>query len=214
MSQVAHEVDAPIGLNWKTTAGWLSTAVLAVIGLHYFYTTTHFILDTSEASYRDYFPNRGYLFVHVIGGSLALLSGPFQLWSGLRRRVLSWHRAFGFTYLTGVLLGAGGAFYLAAVSPSKPFGFALAVLAFAWIVASAMAFLAIKNRRIKLHKEWMIRSYVLTYSFVSFRFIYRLNVLASLGNDKDATIAWVCWTIPLLLAEVTMQWKHIVRART
>jgi Predicted membrane protein (DUF2306) len=74
--------------------------------------------------------------------------------------------------------------------------------------------LAIKNRRIDVHKEWMIRSYIVTYGFVSFRLIDEMGLFVKLGNERLATTAWICWTIPLLFAEVAMQWKRTVGARS
>ena len=209
MAKAALGLDAPQGTNWKTVAGWLGAAVLAFFGLRYFLlNATHYMVDFSQSSYRQYWPNRGYLFVHIVGGSLALLCGPFQIWSGLRRRVMKAHRAIGTAYLGGVAAGSLAAFYMAAVSPLRTFGIALAVLALAWLVTTSMAFLAIHNRHIDAHKEWMIRSYVITYGFVSFRVISGWNLFGGLGTEQFATIAWMCWTVPLLFAEVALQWKR------
>jgi hypothetical protein len=77
-----------------------------------------------------------------------------------------------------------------------------------------MALIAIKARRFEIHKEWMIRSYVVTFGFVSFRLIDELNIFAGLGTERYATTAWLCWTIPLLFAEVALQWKRTVGARS
>jgi hypothetical protein len=59
----------------------------------------------------------------------------------------------------------------------------------------------------------MIRSYVVTFGFVSFRLIDEFNLFAGLGTERLATTAWLCWTIPLLLAEVALQWKRTIGAR-
>ena len=213
MRQTA-EIISVQATTWKTVLGWIAVGILAIVGLRFFVTSAlHYIIDFSQASYQIYWPNRWYLLVHVAGGSIALLCGPFQIWSGLRRRVLGAHRFLGTAYLTGVAIGSLGAFYMAAVSPLATFGIALTVLAIAWLVTSSMALIAIKYRRIETHKEWMIRSYVVTFGFVVFRLIDEMNVFASLGNERYATTAWVCWTIPLLLVEVALQWKKTVGAR-
>jgi hypothetical protein len=214
LSQVAQQLDTTPRVKLTTIIGWLGAAGLLFVGLRFFVLSAgHYMIDFSQASYTRYWPNRGYLLMHIIGGSLALLSGPFQIWSGLRRRVLKVHRLIGFTYLGGVVLGSAGAFYMASISPLPTFGVALTVLAVAWLVTSGMALLAIKNRRIDVHKEWMIRSYIVTYGFVTFRFMDELGFFASLGKERFATIAWACWTIPLLFAEVAMQWKRTVGAK-
>ena len=48
-------------------------------------------------------------------------------------------------------------------------GASLVTLAIFWLVSGGMAYLAIRNRRVQMHKEWMIRSYVLTFFFVNAR---------------------------------------------
>jgi hypothetical protein len=208
------EISSAQSANLKTVLGWIATAVLAVIGLRFFFTSAlHYIVDFSQTSYRDYWPNRWYLLVHIAGGSIALLSGPFQIWSGLRRRVLGAHRILGMAYVTGVAIGSLGAFYMAVVGPLRTFGIALIALAIGWLVTSSMALIAIKCRRFEIHKEWMIRSYVVTFGFVSFRLIDDLNIFASLGTERYATTAWLCWTIPLLFAEVALQWKKTLGTR-
>ena len=213
MRQTA-EIISVQATTWKTVLGWIAAGILAIVGLRFFVTSAlHYFVDFSQESYQIYWPNRWYLLVHVAGGSIALLSGPFQIWSGLRRRVLGAHRFLGTAYLTGVVIGSLGAFYMAAVSPLPTFGIALTVLAIAWLVTSSMALIAIKYRRIEIHKEWMMRSYVVTFGFVVFRLIDEMNLFANLGNERFATIAWVCWTIPLLLVEVALQWKKTVGAR-
>jgi uncharacterized membrane protein len=194
--------------------GWLFGAIVLLTGVVFLtFGVGHYFFDFSEASYRQYWPHRGYLLMHILGGAVALVTGPFQLWSGLRRRVLKVHRALGKLYLAGVLVGSAGAFYMASVSPIPTFGVALTALGIVWLIVSSMAFIAIRNRRIEVHKEWMIRSYVVTYAFVTFRVVDESGVLAGLGLERLATTAWVSWSIPLLLTEVALQWKRVVRGQ-
>jgi hypothetical protein len=214
VAQSAHRFESPRTFTWTKPIIWLLASVAAVVGIRFFlFAAAHYLIDFSEASYAGYFPNRVYLFAHIAGGSLALLSGPFQIWSGLRRRVLKAHRVLGIAYVSGVVIGSLGALYMAAVSTLPTFAIALSALTTAWLVTTGMAFLAIKKRRIDIHKEWMIRSYVVTYGFVSFRLVDELAIFAPLGLERLATTAWLCWTIPLLFAEVALQWKRTVGAR-
>src|SRR5689334_9747815 len=59
-----------------------------------------------------YWFERGWLMVHILGGMVALLAGPVQLWLGFSDRRMGLHRRLGILYLVGVGVGAGGAFYL------------------------------------------------------------------------------------------------------
>jgi len=56
-------------------------------------------------------------------------------------------------------------------------------LAMAWILTTGVAWAAIVRRKVVLHKEWMIRSYLVAFAFVTFRFITDLlpGVTAKLG---------------------------------
>lgn len=49
------------------------------------------------------------------------------------------------------------------------------------------------------HRSWMIRSYLVAFGFVTFRVI---------NLTLTGAAAWLCWTIPLLLAEVSLRWSN------
>ena len=161
-----------------------------------------------------YWPRRYGLLPHIAGGTLALLIGPLQIWLGETRSVLKWHRVLGTLYLLGVTVGALGAYYLAATTPG-PFAFATGLfgLAVAWTVTTGMAYRAIRARAIDQHREWMIRSYVVTLAFVIFRALDALLTARGVGPlDSISFAAWACWAVPLLLLEPCLQWRK-VRAR-
>src|SRR4030095_4549153 len=54
----------------------------------------------------EYAPRRGWLLLHIVGGMIALLTGPVQLWLGLSDRGMRWHRRMGIGYMTGVGIGS------------------------------------------------------------------------------------------------------------
>jgi hypothetical protein len=60
----------------------------------------------------------------------------------------------------------------------------------------------------------MLRSYTVTFAFVTFRLLD--PVLAkwhvASADDVDTIMAWGCWAVPLLLAEPLIQ-LHRMRAR-
>ena len=56
------------------------------------------------------------------------------------------------------------------------------------------------------YREWMMRSYAVTFAFVTFRF--GVDTFTSQGlapGDAQAIMAWACWAIPLLLLEPMLQ---------
>lgn len=68
----------------------------------------------------------------------------------------------------------------------------------------------IRLKRIPQHKEWMIRSYVVTFAFVLFRYIEESTFASYLIEDvaqRAPTVIWISWAIPLLITEVVLQWN-------
>jgi hypothetical protein len=54
----------------------------------------------------------------------------------------------------------------------------------------------------------MMRSYAVTFAFVTFRF--GVDALISQGlqpGDAQAIMAWACWSLPLLLLEPLLQFR-------
>jgi uncharacterized membrane protein len=177
-----------------------------------------------DPAYYDYlWPWRYALWTHLAGGVVALLVGPIQLWLGLTRRHLRLHRALGRVYLGAAALGLSGASYLIAKELPGDWVFAggLLGLACAWTLTTGMGYLAIRRRRIQQHQEWMIRSYVVACAFVFFRvFVDVLHAFGVHGPKGAQTAeelklaAWFCWSIPLLVTEVIIQWRHMRSAES
>lgn len=176
-------------------------------------------LQYTEASYERFWERSGWLLIHVLGGSLALLIGPFQFWSGLRRphltvhrwrRLMTVHRWTGRLYVAGIVCGAATAFQLSFHTEEWTFGVALFTGAVVWLVTTAVALVAAIRRRIQAHREWVMRSYILTFSFVSFRLILEIPWVEQLGTDAQTstTVGWLCWVVPLLTYECVRQLRQ------
>ncbi len=201
-----HRADAQAASTWLWRLTLAGIAVAAVrFYIHY---PLHYIVEQTPASYGGYWPHRWWLRLHIAGASIALVTGPFQLWSGLRRRHLTVHRTIGYGYLAGAVLGGIGAFGLALWSAAADHGVSVFVFAMAWWVSLGMAFRAVLARRILEHQDWMVRGYVLTYGFVSIRAVSELPVWSALGAMAEPTQNWLGWVVPVLLADVVMRWRR------
>jgi uncharacterized membrane protein len=160
----------------------------------------------------NYWAMRGWLLMHITGGMVALLTGPWQFWTGFRVRYARLHRWTGRTFLCAVAVGSLGAFRMAiATTFGWAFGFALFGLATAWFTTAAIAYYAIVRRRIQIHKEWMVRAYVVTFAFVTFRLLndYYPGARLQPAGDRAVTIGWACWVLPLFFTEVVQQVRSI-----
>jgi pimeloyl-ACP methyl ester carboxylesterase len=159
------------------------------------------------------------VFAHMAAGTLMLFVGGANLYVGATRRHFRFHKLLGYIYLAGGSIGSALALVLALASPHRPgsqgfgvsmgatsdTGYALAALAAAWLLAAAMGYRAARNHRFDSHRAWMIRSYVLTWSFVLCRLIGRVPLPHEIGDL--AAIVWLSWIVPLLACEVALQWS-------
>ena len=83
------------------------------------------------------------------------------------------HRTLGMVYIISVALSSAAAFYLAAHTDlGWVFGAGLSGLAVAWLVSTGRAIIAVRRGLIHQHQEWMVRSYVMTFAFVTFRIFF------------------------------------------
>lgn len=156
-------------LRFKLLLKIIGWGVVLTIALYFVFKNAvpHFSLD--QEYYGQHWSHAGWLLIHIVGGILALLVGPFQFWTGLKKWNMQIHRWTGRIYIGSVAVSVAAAIYILAL-PHSSFGFRIGIagLALAWIITTGLAFAAILRRKILQHKEWMIRSYVVTFEFVFF----------------------------------------------
>lgn len=184
--------------------------------------TTLFVFITSEvfliADYPMYhayrlqvIADRHLLIPHTICGTIALLAGPVQFSSRIRHRYLRLHRLLGLMYVISVFIGAGTGIALAAGRPGLP---GTSMQAAAWIVCTAAAVVAARNRQIVQHREWMIRSYAVTFTFVSSRVLNLWPAYWGHLGDSLAAVGVIAFTLAsLLLVELGLRWRELTTRR-
>lgn len=213
VAPVARKRDSQLSL-YGVLAG------LALALLWFVSSKIHYLTDYSPASYGDFWSRRVGLIPHLLGGLLAITAGLVQLWLGLTHRVSTLHRVLGKVYGLGVLVGSLGGFYLAlTIASPLSYSAGLFMLCVAWLITTGMALYAIRSRRIEQHREWMLRSYTVTFAFVTFRlgsavlrhWLHRPG--ADAADDIDVMMAWAAWAVPLLLAEPLIQLRAMRQRR-
>jgi len=87
------------------------------------------------------------------------------------------------------------------------------------VVTTGTALYYIRTRRIQQHREWMIRSYIVNFAFVTYRLgetiLRQWITLPETADADDIAIlmAWACWAVPLLFAEPLIQLQSMRRPR-
>jgi hypothetical protein len=188
------------------------TKSAALIAVWFIYASALRYLVPSDATFGIYEPRHDWLIAHVVGGTAALLLGPAQFWLALNRNYAVWHRVLGIGYVMSVALSSGAAIYLALNTDfGWMFGMGMLALALVWITTTGLAVTAICRYVIQQHKEWMIRSYTVTFAFVIFRAIVDILGLVGIGTTSERlTVAsWLCWSVPLLITESFLQGRKM-----
>jgi uncharacterized membrane protein len=154
---------------------------------------------------------RWLLLPHLLAGSVALLWGPVQFSSRMRRRYPRVHRILGRFYVGAVLIAAPLAISIPIYLRQDKFYIAGTIAhAGTWFVSTLVAFLIARNRHIPQHRQWMIRSYALTFSFVIVRVFSKFFPLP----DPVFGIVDVIVTLLVLLAsDIGMNWQELARRR-
>jgi len=165
----------------------------------------------------SFFHNQVWVTMHLVGGSLALLLGPMQFWKSFRNRFLSFHRLTGKIYLIGVVLIGISALRLSLISYCVPCRTSLFILSVLVLLSSAFAYMAIKAKNIKVHRQFMIRSYVCVLSFVAVRIddIFPLTFLFGSIEDpifRRTANEYFFSFVPLLVTEILMTWWPSMKA--
>ncbi|MBA3525540.1 MAG: DUF2306 domain-containing protein [Sphingomonas sp.] len=145
----------------------------------------------------------------MVGGVSIIVAGGGALYIGWTKKAFKRHKWFGYTYLGLGSIMALSALALSVEAPHEPRSLYVATgtLAAVWLAVAAMALRSARNRRFLVHRDWMIRSYVLTWTFVGCRIATNVNVFPNLGPESVTAAIWVNWIVPFVVCEIALQWK-------
>lgn len=143
------------------------------------------------------------LYTHVFASVVALLLGPLQYVSSLRRRNLVAHRRLGSAYVLAVLVGGLAGLYMARYAYGGAAGrLGFAALAILWLATVVRATVAIARGDIAAHRRWFARNLALSFAAVTLRLYVPLSFLAGLEFARAyPVIAWLCWVPNLAVVE-------------
>lgn len=177
--------------------------------------TSEVLLVTDYPMYHAYrlqvIADRHLLIPHTLAGTLALLIGPINFSSRIRQRHLPLHRILGYIYVISIFVGSFTGIALAAGRPGLP---GTSMQAAAWMVCTTVAVVTARNRQIKVHRQWMARSYAVTFTFVSSRVLNLVPAYWSHLGDVLSAVGVIAFTLAsLLIVDIGLNWREITTRR-
>lgn len=152
---------------------------------------------------------------HILFSIFSLIAGLTQFSNYILNKYKKLHRMMGYMYVVDVICIAGPsglimAFYANGTIISKSSFVLLSIL---WIGFTCMAIIKALKKDFLEHEKWMIRSYSLTLSAISLRLMALIfpKIIHLDAHTEYAVLAWLSWTINLLIAECLIYFKTINR---
>jgi uncharacterized membrane protein len=184
---------------------------IIIIGLSaYFFLENVGVYFTGYRS-ESYTSNPIWVSFHLIGGSLALLTGPIQFSKWIRNNYLTFHKLTGKIYIIGAFMAGLSAIRLSLISSCEPCRVSLFILAILVLFTTFSAWWCIKNKNIKAHQQFMVRSYICILSFIAVRIggIIPLDFL--FGHIEDPTFGrtvneYFFSFVPVICGEIFLIW--------
>ena len=193
------------------TVLWISLGLTAL----FVFITSEVLLVTDYPMYHAYrlqvIADRQLLIPHTLAGVIALVAGPLQFSSRFRQRHLKFHRVLGRIYVICVFVGSFTGIALASGRPGLP---GTSMQAAAWMVCTTAAFITARNRQIAQHRQWMVRSYAVTFTFVSSRVLNLWPPYWSHLGDTLAAVGVIAFTLAsLLIVDLGLNWRELTTRR-
>jgi hypothetical protein len=152
-------------------------------------------------------------YLHVMFSIFSMLAGFTQFSKYIMNNYKKAHRLFGYIYVIDILCLAGPSglimsFYANGTIISKT---SFVILSLLWIYTTIMALNAAMKKDFPSHEKWMVRSFALTLSAISLRLMALImpKFIHLEAHDAYALIAWLSWTVNLLIAELIIYRKFI-----
>src|ERR1700677_1798347 len=201
----------------KTSGSSFKAVLWIFLGLTalFVFITSEVLLVTDYPMYHAYrlqvIADRGLLIPHTLAGIFALLIGPINFSSRIRQRHLQLHRILGRIYVISVFVGSFTGIALAWGRPGLP---GTSMQAAAWMVCATAAFLTARNRQIVQHRQWMARSYAVTFTFVSSRVLNLWPRYWSHLGDVLSAVGVIAFPLAsLLIVELGLNWHELTTRR-
>ncbi|MDY7103194.1 MAG: DUF2306 domain-containing protein [Actinomycetota bacterium] len=207
--------------SWRgTTAFWwlaLSALAIAVFAPLPYLTSSLRELASNDSGLADNYVDRAMwvraaLYVHIVGGGVALALSPLQFARRLRSRAPRLHRVVGRVAFGAIAVGGVAGLVIAPVNEAGLVGVAgFGALGVLWLWFAWRAYRAIRTGDVGAHRRWAVRTFAMTYAAVMLRLWLGVLIGAQiglLGTADDLAfdrayllVPFLCWVPNLIVAE-------------
>jgi uncharacterized membrane protein len=164
--------------------------------------------------HRDHLYTVRFLIIpHIVGGLAALALGPLLFSTRFRLRRPKLHRNFGRVYVIGVCVASNALIFL-----NRHDTAAMDLLidweqVLLWLSTTIMAFLCARNGHYATHREWMIRSYALTTTFLGTRVLMPFRFYSGMSDNASIATIIALDFLCLLLPDIAFSWRQATTSR-
>lgn len=151
--------------------------------------------------------------IHMVPGLLFLTLAPLQFVARIRRRHIGFHRGLGRVLAACAAISGLFALLVAILFPA--FGgittqAATVFFGAIFLFCLAKAIFHIRRKEVRLHREWMIRTFALALAVASIRvFTALLMMVSDLGFEEVFGVSfWLGFGVNLLVAEVWINYTR------
>ena len=157
--------------------------------------------------------------IHIVFSALYALLGTIQFPTGIRRRMLTWHRIVGrFLVLSGLLVGLSALWMTLFYSRPPGTGdllYALRLLfGSAMVLSIVLGFAAIRRKDVAGHRAWMMRGYAIGLGAGTQMLTLMVGELVSGKPDEfsHALLMGAGWVINLIVVEWVLRKRPAAHA--
>jgi uncharacterized membrane protein len=188
----------------RTTFLFLGLFTLATIYVH-----EGWVLKPADPNWAHIAPFRWWLGPHIATGTIAFVIAPLQFSATIRRRWLSLHRWAGRVYVFAALFSSGVALYIGVTYEDPANKAVMGAMAALWLMTTLFAWFAARRGAIDQHRLWVMRSYGLTLTFVTTRFIPDV-ILPGLNYTDTTALYWGFVVASLVVPDLIVNGRAIL----
>lgn len=200
----------------KQVIQWMAWAFMAFFSLYLGLITLQYFSLRTDIGFllakQDFVTNTAWMvafYIHISSSILVVLTGPLQFVKAMRRSYLQFHRTLGKVYVGAILaLAAPSGLYMAWYANGGTWSqVGFSILSVLWFAFTFMAYRSVRERNITAHRQWMVRSYALSFSAITLRlYVALLSTYTNFDHDFIVVVtAWINWIPNLIVAELIIR---------